>query len=235
MARTVDHLADSDSLLASRDPELTARFIKDALPYLNQLDDRARRLTRKAVDAEDLMQETMLRAYADFNTPLRGNQPSGVAVSHHDQHLHQRSAPRATLPKRVPRPPDHRPETSRPGSTPLARATLTKLDAVAALPDIDLDDAWVTLSVQCRPAVRDLDTAVLRCREIAEILARCEGTVMSGRRAPTITNPVAYYRRSDLSINATATTRSRRRCRFHPSGGGFGRRHRCSSLNWSSS
>ena len=72
MARTVDHLADSDSLLASRDPELTARFIKDALLYLNQLDDRARRLTRKAVDAEDLMQETMLRAYADFNTFSEG-------------------------------------------------------------------------------------------------------------------------------------------------------------------
>ena len=72
MARTADHLADSDSLLASRDPELTARFIKDALPYLNQLDDRARRLTRKAVDAQDLMQESMLRAYADFNTFSEG-------------------------------------------------------------------------------------------------------------------------------------------------------------------
>ena len=102
MATTVDHLADSDSPLASRDPELTARFVNDALPYLNQLNDRARRLTRNAVDAEDLMQETMLRAYVGFHTSLRRNQPSGVAVSHHDQHLHQRSAPRATPPRRVP-------------------------------------------------------------------------------------------------------------------------------------
>jgi DNA-directed RNA polymerase specialized sigma24 family protein len=72
MATTADHPADSDSLLASRDPELTARFVNDALPYLNLLSDRARRLTHNAVDADDLMQETMLRAYAGFNTFSEG-------------------------------------------------------------------------------------------------------------------------------------------------------------------
>ena len=117
MATTVDRLADSDSPLASRDPELTARFVNDALPYLNQLNDRARRMTRNAVDAEDLVQETMLQGLRRLQHLLRGNQPSGVAVSHHDQHLHQRSAPRATPPKRVPHRPHHRPATSRPGST----------------------------------------------------------------------------------------------------------------------
>jgi RNA polymerase sigma-70 factor (ECF subfamily) len=68
MARTADDLVDSDSLLASRDPELTARFVNDALPYLNQLIDRARGLTCNGVDAEDLVQETMLKAYVGFNT-----------------------------------------------------------------------------------------------------------------------------------------------------------------------
>lgn len=72
MAPTVDHLADSDSLLATRDPELTARFINDALPHLSQLSDRARRLTCNGVDAEDLVQETMLKAYAGFNTFSEG-------------------------------------------------------------------------------------------------------------------------------------------------------------------
>ena len=43
MATTVDHPADSGSLLASRDPGLTARFVNEALPYLNQLHDSARR------------------------------------------------------------------------------------------------------------------------------------------------------------------------------------------------
>jgi DNA-directed RNA polymerase specialized sigma24 family protein len=64
MATTVDNLSDGDSPLASRAPELTARFVSDALPYLNQLNDRARRMTRNAGDAEDLLQETMVRAYA---------------------------------------------------------------------------------------------------------------------------------------------------------------------------
>lgn len=68
----VDRLAGNDSPLASRDPELTARFVNDALPYLNQLNDRARRLTCNTVDAEDLVQETMLRAYTGFNTFSEG-------------------------------------------------------------------------------------------------------------------------------------------------------------------
>src|SRR4051794_22272715 len=67
MATTVDRLADGASPLACA-PELTARFVHDALPYLNELNDRACRLTRNPVDAEDLVQETMLRAYVGFNT-----------------------------------------------------------------------------------------------------------------------------------------------------------------------
>jgi RNA polymerase sigma-70 factor (ECF subfamily) len=64
MARA-DDLVDSDSLLA-------ARFVDDALPYLNQLIDRAGGLTCNGVDAEDLVQETMLRAYVGFSTLSEG-------------------------------------------------------------------------------------------------------------------------------------------------------------------
>jgi RNA polymerase sigma-70 factor (ECF subfamily) len=67
MATTADHPAASEAARASRDQELTARFVNDTLPHLNQLSDRARRLTHNAVDADDLVQETMLRAYAGFN------------------------------------------------------------------------------------------------------------------------------------------------------------------------
>jgi Sigma-70 region 2 len=72
MATMVDHPADSDSPLASRAPELTRRFVNDGLPYLNQLNERARQMTPNAVDTEDLVQETMLRAYAGFNTVSDG-------------------------------------------------------------------------------------------------------------------------------------------------------------------
>jgi hypothetical protein len=72
MATTADHPAAGEAARASRDQEVTARFVNDALPYLNQLSARARRLTHNAVDADDLVQETVLRAYAGFNTFSEG-------------------------------------------------------------------------------------------------------------------------------------------------------------------
>jgi len=44
----------------------TARFERDALPYLGQMYPAALRMTRNRADAEDLVQETFTRAYACF-------------------------------------------------------------------------------------------------------------------------------------------------------------------------
>ena len=52
--------------------ELAARFVRDAVPMRDQLYGRAARLTGNRVDAEDLLQETMLRAYASFSSFRRG-------------------------------------------------------------------------------------------------------------------------------------------------------------------
>jgi RNA polymerase sigma-70 factor, ECF subfamily len=179
MTPTVDRLAGSDSPLASRDPELTARFVNDALPYLNHLDDRARRLTCNGVDAEDLVQETMLRAYAGFNTFSAGtnfrawlfrimtntyinfllrahHRPSEYLIDHiTDRQLAAQDLPSSQGPRSA------------------------ELDALDALPDLELADALSTLPVQFRLAVYYRDIAGLRYREIAEIMACCEGTVMS--------------------------------------------------------
>ena len=43
------------------------RFERDALPYLDQLYAAAIRMTRNPADAEDLVQETFVRAYASFH------------------------------------------------------------------------------------------------------------------------------------------------------------------------
>jgi RNA polymerase sigma-70 factor, ECF subfamily len=48
--------------------ELTARFMRDAVPMLDQLYGHAIRLTRNRADAEDLLQETRLKAYANFDS-----------------------------------------------------------------------------------------------------------------------------------------------------------------------
>ena len=48
------------------DEQRNARFERDALQYLDQLYSAALRMTRNPADAEDLVQETYLRAYRGF-------------------------------------------------------------------------------------------------------------------------------------------------------------------------
>jgi RNA polymerase sigma-70 factor (TIGR02947 family) len=50
------------------DAELAARFAREAEPLFDVLSRGARRLTRSAADAEDLLQDTLLYAYAGFHT-----------------------------------------------------------------------------------------------------------------------------------------------------------------------
>ena len=57
---------------AETDAELTARFERDAIPLLDQLYGGALRMTRNPADAEDLLQETMVKAYAGFRSFKEG-------------------------------------------------------------------------------------------------------------------------------------------------------------------
>jgi RNA polymerase sigma-70 factor, ECF subfamily len=50
------------------DAALAERFQQDAVPLMDQLFSGALRLTRDRDDAEDLVQETMLRAYTGFHS-----------------------------------------------------------------------------------------------------------------------------------------------------------------------
>jgi RNA polymerase sigma-70 factor, ECF subfamily len=50
------------------DGELSARFQSDVIPLLEPLYRHAMRMTRNHADAEDLLQETMVNAYAGFRT-----------------------------------------------------------------------------------------------------------------------------------------------------------------------
>ena len=48
--------------------ERAARFERDAMPLIDQLYGAALRMTRNPADAEDLVQETFLKAYSAFGT-----------------------------------------------------------------------------------------------------------------------------------------------------------------------
>ena len=57
-----------DDRATESEADRTARFERDALPFLDQLYSAAMRMTRNPADAEDLVQETFLKAYSAFRT-----------------------------------------------------------------------------------------------------------------------------------------------------------------------
>ena len=61
---------DSSGALASGDGR--ERFAEQAMPYRDQLYRAAKRMTRRAADAEDLVQETYLRAYKNYDQFTEG-------------------------------------------------------------------------------------------------------------------------------------------------------------------
>jgi RNA polymerase sigma-70 factor (ECF subfamily) len=56
----------SEAAATAEDPALRERFDRDVMPLLSSLYPAALRMTRNPADAEDLVQETFLRAYRGF-------------------------------------------------------------------------------------------------------------------------------------------------------------------------
>ncbi len=70
---SMDSAAELPGLVhVETEAERVARFERDALPLLDQLYGAALRMTRNPADAEDLVQETMVKAYAGFGTFKEG-------------------------------------------------------------------------------------------------------------------------------------------------------------------
>ncbi|AGB26548.1 RNA polymerase sigma factor, sigma-70 family [Mycobacterium sp. JS623] len=57
----------------ARDPDIAARFADEVEPFLDVLARGARRLARSGTDAEDLLQDALLHAYAGFGTFKEGS------------------------------------------------------------------------------------------------------------------------------------------------------------------
>jgi RNA polymerase sigma-70 factor (ECF subfamily) len=171
----------NDEVIGS-DQELAARFERDVVPLIPQLFGGARRMTRTRADAEDLIQETMLKAYARFRTFCPGTYLKAwlfrimyntwVNGYHYTQRRPQEFLSGDISDTQLAA---HARQASS-GSIGLRSAEVEALDG---LRDSQIAEAMETLREDLRKVVHYACVDGLRYKEIAQIMDIPVGTVMS--------------------------------------------------------
>ncbi|WP_412917594.1 sigma-70 family RNA polymerase sigma factor [Gordonia zhaorongruii] len=166
--------------------ELSERFERDALPLLDQLYGGALRMTRNPADAEDLVQETYVKAFSAFSSFRAGTNLKAwmyrILTNTYINSYRKKQRQPAQYPT------DEITDwqlaaTAEHTSTGLRSAEIEALDA---MPDEKIKNALAQLPEDFRMAVYYADVEGLPYKEIAEIMDTPIGTVMSrlhrGRR-----------------------------------------------------
>ena len=171
---------------ASDQSELTVAFVRDVTPLLGPLYWHALRMTRHHADAEDLLQDTMLKAYALFHMFQQGTNLRSwlyrILTNNYINAYRKRQRRPAQFPTE---------EITDQQLAALAQHTSTGLrsaedEALEALPDNAIKAAMQALPAPVQDRSYYADVEGLRRREIAEVMGTPIGTVVSrlhrGRR-----------------------------------------------------
>ena len=156
-----------------------ARFEDEALVYVDQLYSAALRMTRNPTDAEDLVQETIAKAFAAFHQYRPGTNLKAwlyriltntfINTYRKKQREPQQSSGEDVEDWQIARAASHT-------SSGLRSAEAEALDA---LPDSDVKEALAAIGEDFRMAVYLADVEGFAYKEIAEIMGTPIGTVMS--------------------------------------------------------
>lgn len=176
--------AEATKTLDSR--ELRTRFTTDAMQYVDQLYAAALRMSRNPADAEDLVQETYTKAFASFHQFKQGTNLKAwlyriLTNTYINLYRKRQREPQTANAEAV-----NDWQLARAGEHDAVGLRSAEADALAALPDTEVREAFSALAEDFRMVVYYSDVEGFSYKEIAEIMDIPLGTVMSrlhrGRR-----------------------------------------------------
>jgi RNA polymerase sigma-70 factor (ECF subfamily) len=183
-----------------RDAERAARFTRDAYPLFEQLHAGARRMTHTSVDAEDLVQETMLNAYASFDSFREGTNLKAwlFRIMHNASISAYRNRQRRPTEQLTHEITDWQPSIRDQHLSNALRSA--EAEFLNRLPDERIRDALSSLPARIGMVVYLVDVEGVGCSELARFISIPVGTAMSrlhrGRqRLRTLLTDMAKERR----------------------------------------